>query len=89
MSHVGGQCFSVSMEHSHTHRPGSGRPRSTDVRKHGRTVRTAVAARTASREESRAHVTPAVLKYTEREYNASIMGQFCFIPSSCFNYWLY
>ena len=54
-------CFQQwSVEHSHTHRPGSGRPRSTDARQDRRIVRAAVAARTVSREEIRAHVAPAV-----------------------------
>ena len=55
------RCFQQwSVEHSHTSRPGSGRPRGTDVRQDRRIVRAVVAARTAPREVIRAHVAPAV-----------------------------
>ena len=53
------RCFQQwSVEHSHTRRPGSGRLRSTDTRQDGHIVWAAVCARTASREEIRAHVAP-------------------------------
>ena len=43
------RCFQkYSEEHSHTRRPGSGQPRSTDVRQDRRIVRPVMAARTAS-----------------------------------------
>ena len=52
------RCFQQwSVEHSHTCRPGSGRPRSTDARQSRRIVRAPVA---ASREEIWTHVAPAV-----------------------------
>lgn len=55
------RCFQQwSVEHSHTRRPGSGRPRSTDARQDRRIVRAAVADRTSSRDEIRSHVAPAV-----------------------------
>ena len=55
------RCFEQwSVEHSHIRRPGSGRPCSTDARQDRRIVRAAVAARTASRDEIRAHVARAV-----------------------------
>ena len=55
------RCFQqCSVEHSHTRRPGSGQPRSKDARRDQRIVRATVAARTASREEIRAHVAPAI-----------------------------
>ena len=53
-----------SVEYSHTRRPGSGWPRSTDTRQDRRIVQAVVAAQTASREEIRAHVAPAVLPRT-------------------------
>ena len=54
-------CFEQwSVEHSHYRRPGSGRLHSTDARQGRRIVRAVVAARTASREEIRARVAPAV-----------------------------
>ena len=55
------RCFQQwSVGHFHTRRPGSVRPRGTDARQDGSIVRAAVAASTASREEIRAHVSPAV-----------------------------
>ena len=52
------RCFQQwSVEHSHTHRPGSGRPCSTEARQDRRILGAAV---TASREEMQAHVAPAV-----------------------------
>ena len=52
------RCFQQwSVEHSHTRRPGSGRPRNTDARQDRRIVPTAVA---ASMKEIRAHVASAV-----------------------------
>ena len=55
------RCFQQwSVEHSHTHRPGSGRPRNTDACQERRILRATMAARTASREEIRAHVATAV-----------------------------
>ena len=54
-------CFQHwSVQYSHTRRPGSGRPRSTDARQDRRIVQAAVAPRTASREEMQAHFAPAV-----------------------------
>ena len=59
------RCFQqLYVEHSHTRRPGSGRPRSTDARQDRRIVRAAVAARIAFREEIRAQVAPAVSQRT-------------------------
>ena len=49
-----------AVEHSHIRRPGSGRPRGTDARQDRRIVRAVVTARTASKEETRAHAAPAV-----------------------------
>ena len=55
------RCFQQwSVEHSHNRRLGSGRPCNIDARQDRRIVQAAVAARTASREEIRAHVAPAV-----------------------------
>ena len=48
------------VKHSHTRRPGSGRPCTTDARQYRRIVRAAVAARIESREEIWARVAPAV-----------------------------
>ena len=48
------------MEHSHTHRPGSGWPLSTDAHQDRHIVQAAMATQTASRKEIRAHVAPAV-----------------------------
>ena len=48
------------VEYSHTRRPGSGRPRSTDARQDRRIVGAAVAARTHSMEEIQARVAPDV-----------------------------
>ena len=54
-------CFHQrSVEHSHIRRQHSGRSRSTDAHQDQRIVRAAVSARTASREEIRAHVALAV-----------------------------
>ena len=52
------------MEHSHTHSPGSLRPRNTDAHQDQRILRAAVAAPTVSREEIRAPFAPAVLPRT-------------------------
>ena len=52
------------VEHSHTCRPGSGRPYSIDAHHDRRIVQSAVAAQTASREEIWAHVAPAVSSRT-------------------------
>ena len=49
-----------SVEHFHTRRPDSERPRSTDARQDRLIVRAPMAARIASREELKAHVTPPV-----------------------------
>ena len=55
------RCFQQSsVEHFHTRRPGSGRPRSTDARQDRRILRALVAALTASREEIWVHVATAV-----------------------------
>ena len=55
------RCFHQwSVEHSHTRTPGSERPRSTDARQDRHIARTEVAAQTASKEEIRAYVAPAV-----------------------------
>ena len=48
------------VEHSLTHRPGSGWPHSINTRHDRRIVQAAMAAQTASREEIWAHVAPAV-----------------------------
>ena len=48
------------MEHSQTRRPGSGRPSSTDARQDRHIMLPVVAARTTSRENTWAHVAPAV-----------------------------
>ena len=54
-------CFQQwSVEHSHTCRPGSGWPLSTDARQDWCIVQAAVAASTESRQEIRAHIAPAV-----------------------------
>ena len=59
------RCFQQwSVEHSYTRRSGTGRPRSTDARQDRSIMRAAVAARTASREEIRAHVATAVSQRT-------------------------
>ena len=55
-----GTMYQWSVEHFHARRPGTRRPRSTDARQDRHIVRGAVAARTVSREEIRAHVAPAV-----------------------------
>ena len=53
------RCFQQwSVEHSHTQRLGSGRPRITDASHDRRIVQSAVVARTVIRKEIRAHVAP-------------------------------
>ena len=55
------RCFQQwSVKHSHTRRPVSRRPRSTDARQDRCIVRAEVAARIASREEIRTHIASAV-----------------------------
>ena len=58
------------MEHSHTSRPGSGRPRCTGIRQDQRIVQAAVAAGITSREKIWALVTPAVSPRTIGEESA-------------------
>ena len=54
-------CVTVwSVEHSHTHRSGYGRPRNTDARQDRRIVRATIPARRAPREGIRAHDAPSV-----------------------------
>ena len=55
------RCFQQwPVEHSHTRRPDSALPHSTNARQDQQIVQAVVAAQTASREEIRAHVAPAV-----------------------------
>ena len=61
MCHCFKQC---SVEYPHTRRPGSGRRRSTDACQDRRSVRAAVAIRTAFREKIQAHVVSAVSSST-------------------------
>ena len=59
------RCFQqLYGKHSYTRRLGSGWPRSTDARQDRRTVQAAMVSRTASREEIRTHVAPAVTPWT-------------------------
>ena len=54
-------CFQQwPVEHSHTSRPGSGQPCSTDAHQDRHIVQAVVATRTASREEIQAHVAPVI-----------------------------
>ena len=61
------RCFQqMSVEHFHTRRPGSGRPRSTDASQDRCIAQAVVAALTASRKEIQAHIAPAVSSRTIR-----------------------
>ena len=69
------RCFQQwSVEHSYTHRPDSGRPRSTDPRQDRCIVLAAVAAQTATTEEIWAHVALlARLSLISRHHQAQLL----------------